>query len=141
MSTWYPIPTPISHPYLRRAVPTCNGACAENRVSPAYGSDSSSSTTSKMAATVAGGEVYLTSLLLRSVAAVAAVQTQPQGQQQHNSISGTSQQTTTRSIRSKYHENRTRTVWALSHSILTTGMNQDTSNMSSIEHLITDTST
>ena len=53
----YPIPTPISHPYLRRAVPTSNDACAEERVSPAHESDSSSSTTCKMAATAAAGVV------------------------------------------------------------------------------------
>ena len=52
----YPIPTPISHPYLRRAVPTSNDACAEERVSPAHESDSSS-TTCKMAATAVAAEV------------------------------------------------------------------------------------
>ena len=40
----YPIPTPISHAYLRRAVPTSNGACAEERLSLAHENDSSSIT-------------------------------------------------------------------------------------------------
>ena len=39
----YPTPTPISHPYLRRAVPIFNDACAEGRVSLAHESDSGSS--------------------------------------------------------------------------------------------------
>ena len=53
----YPIPAPVSHPYLRRAVPTFNGACAEERASPARKSDSSSSTTCKMAAIASAGVV------------------------------------------------------------------------------------
>ena len=53
----YPIPTPISHPYLRRAVPTSNDACAEERVSPAHKSDSSSRTACRMAATAAAAGV------------------------------------------------------------------------------------
>ena len=45
------------HTYLRRAVPTSNGACAEEMASPAHESDSSSGTTAKIAATAAAAEV------------------------------------------------------------------------------------
>ena len=41
----YPIPTPKYHTYLRRAVPTANGACAGEMASPSYGIDTSSSST------------------------------------------------------------------------------------------------
>ena len=35
-SAKYPIPTPKYHTYLRRAVPTANGACAGEMASPFY---------------------------------------------------------------------------------------------------------
>ena len=121
----YPIPTPKYHTYLRRAVPTANGACAGEMASPSYGIDSSSSSTT--AKTNISSRVVVASTAAAAAAAAAAevgcccccvaAAATPAASSTTGVVAAVaaSQQTSACGIRSSYCKYRTRTVRAISH--------------------------